>query len=116
MFLKSGAVLGYSLPKTTPRAYGFDNANKNSSSNKISESANFNRTVISVFSFGKSEEAIANFYTSKDDPKKKLKLPEYNISIEAVDNKASVIKSATQKALIDCALTADPNSRNGKIP
>ena len=50
-FLKSSAVLGYSLPKSIPRAHGFDDVNKILSSSTASSSPNFNRTVIFVFSF-----------------------------------------------------------------
>ena len=69
-----------------------------SSSNATSGSANVNGAVISVFSFGKSEEAIANFNSSNGDRRKKLKLPEYYTNIEPVDNEAPVVPSATLKS------------------
>ena len=37
-----------SLPKSTPKAYGFDYVNKISSINTISGSGKFNKTVVSV--------------------------------------------------------------------
>ena len=115
-FLKGGVVWGYSLPKSTPKAYGFDNANKISSSNTASGSANFNGTVISVFSFGETEETTTMFNTSEGDPKKKLKLPEYYTNIEPVDNQAPVVPSVTQEVLVGDASTVDENSRNGELP
>ena len=78
-------------------------------------SANFNGTVISVFSFSKSEEATANFNTSNGDPWKKFKLSEYT-NIEPVDNEVLVVPSAAQKVLASDALIIDENSRNGELP
>ena len=57
-FLDSGVVWGYALPKGTPKTYGFDNANKTSAPTTASGSANFNGTVISVFSFGSEQRVI----------------------------------------------------------
>ena len=73
---------GYSLPKNPPKGSGFD----------------FSGTVISKFSFNKSEEAATNFNTSNGDLRKKLKLPQYYTNIETVDNEAPVISSATKKS------------------
>lgn len=81
--------------KSTPKRYGFDNANKISSFNTTSGSANF---------------------IPSDDPRKKLKLPEYCKNIESVDNESSVFPSATQKVLVGDVSTVVEKSCNGKLP
>ena len=50
-----------------------------------------------------------------DDPRKKLKLPEYCKNIEPVDNESSVFPSATQKVLVGDASTVVEKSCNGKL-
>ena len=90
-FQKDGVVWAYSLPKGTPKAYGFDNANKNSSSTTAPGSANFDGTVISVFRFGDSDEVKKSFNRKEGNPNRKLKLPDYYSSIEPVGNKTSQI-------------------------
>lgn len=48
-------VWAYSLPRKTPKAYGFNNANMILKSTTASRSENFNDTAISVFSVGESQ-------------------------------------------------------------
>ena len=84
--------------------------NKISSISKISGSGKFDETVVSVFSFDKSEEATARFNASNGDTRKALKLPEYYINIEPVDNEAPVIPSAPV-----VLSTVDENSRNDEL-
>ena len=83
-FLDAQVVWAYSLPKSTPKAYGFDNANKISKSTTASGTANFNGTVISVFSFGESQEVIKSFDLKKPPTQRKLKLPVYYTEIQPV--------------------------------
>ena len=97
------------------KAYCFDNANKISSSNTTSGSANFNGTVISVFSFGGTDETTTAFNVSKGDPKKKLELPEYYANIEPVDNQLPVVPSVSQDVLVGDASSVDENTRNGEL-
>ena len=99
-FRKDGVVWAYSLPKGTPKAYGFDNANKNSSSTTASESANFNGTVVSVFSFGDSDEVTKSLNMKGGKPNRKLKVPDYYSNIEPVDKKTSQIPPVEGHRLI----------------
>ena len=108
--LNCAVVSEYSLHKSTQKAYGFDNANTNSSSNITSGSANFRRTVMSVFSFSKSEKATANFNTSNGDLRQKLKFREYYTSIKPVDNVDPVDPSGNQKVLVGDTSTVDEKS------
>ena len=73
-------------------------------------SGKFNETVVSVFSFDKSEEATTRFNRSNGDTRKALKLPEYYINIEPVDNEAPVVPSAPV-----VLSTVDENSRNDEL-
>ena len=53
-----------------------------SKSTTASRFANFNDTVIFVFSFGESQEAIKLFNMKKPHDNKKLKLPDYDTNIQ----------------------------------
>ena len=68
-------VWAYCLPMNTPKPYGFGNANKIFQSATAFGNANFNGSVILVFSFGESKETIQSFDLNKSTTKQKLKLP-----------------------------------------
>ena len=51
-----------------------------------SGSANFNATVISVFSFGETTENEKSFNIHKGSPNRKLYLPKYHSDIEPVES------------------------------
>ena len=84
MFVDPGVVWAYSLPKKPRKEDGFDNGNKTSKSTTASRFANFNGTVISVFSFGESQEAIKLFNMKKSLHNEKLKLPDYDTNIQPI--------------------------------
>lgn len=72
LFIDAGVVWTYSLPRKTPKAYGFHSANKISKSTTASGSANFNNIVISVFNSGENQEAIKLFDMKKSPDTQKL--------------------------------------------
>ena len=115
MFSENGAVWPYSLPKGTPKAYGFDNANKILSSTTASGSANFNGTVISVFSFGDGNESTMSFDMNKGNPRRKLELPQYYTNIEPVDGKTSSIPSVDEEELEGDVSKVKANCENGEM-
>ena len=92
-FHDKSVVWGYYLLKGTPKAYGFDNANKTSASATASGSANFNATVISVFSFGETTENVKSFNIHKGNPNRKLYLPRYYSEIEPVESDRPTVAS-----------------------
>ena len=114
-FDREGVVWAYSLPKGTPKAYGFDNANKNSTSTTASGSANFNGTVISVFSFGESDEVTKSLNMKEGNPKRKLKLPEYYTDIEPMDKKTSQIPPVEGHTLVGDASKVKEYCESGEM-
>ena len=114
-FLDCGVVWAYSLPKGTPKAYGFDNANKTSASTTASGSANFNGTVISVFSFGETNETVKSFNIYDGNPKNKLQLPEYYTNIDPVHNERPVVPSVEEANLVGDASQVEDNCKNGEL-
>ena len=114
-FDREGVVWAYSLPKSSPKAYGFDNAYKNTTSTTASGSANFNGTVISVFCFGESDEVTKSFNMKEGNPKRKLKLPEYYTDIEPVDKKTSQIPPVEGHTLVGDASKVKEYCESGEM-